>query len=140
MADQPAPFDIMPTFRYRDVEAAIRWLVDVLGCTEQAVMRVEGGVAHGELGYGTGMMMVASFPDQIGATGKVPELDLGHSATYLIDDSDDVVEQTWQRALAAGAPVVDAFHHAPYGGTSFTVRDPEGNYWTVGSYRPTPRA
>ena len=133
---EPTTTDIMPTFRYRDVDAALRWLIDVLGCEEHVLMRAGEGVAHGELRYGTGMMMVASFPDQTGASGKVPELDLGHSATYLINDSDDVVERTWERALAAGAPVVDEFHHAPYGGTSFTVRDPEGNYWTVGSYRP----
>lgn len=127
----------MPTFRYRDADAAIRWLVDVLGCEEHAVMRSGGGIGHAELRYGTGMMMLASLPDQI--DGDVPDLDLGHSATYLINDSDEVVEATWQRALAAGAPVAHAFQHASYGGTSFTVRDPEGHYWTVGSYRPAIR-
>jgi len=27
-----AATDIMPTFRYRDCDAAITWLADVLGC------------------------------------------------------------------------------------------------------------
>ena len=66
------------------------------------------------------------------------ELELGNAATYLINDDDAVVEATWEKALAVGAPVAHAFQHAPYGGTSFTVRDPEGHYWTVGSYRPRP--
>ena len=131
---EPLAADIMPTFRYRDADAAIRWLVDVLGCSEHVVMRSGDGIGHGELRYGTGMFMVASFPDQI--AGDVPELELGNSATYLINDDDAVVEATWERALAANAPVAHAFQHAPYGGTSFTVRDPEGHYWTVGSYRP----
>ena len=127
--------DIMPTFRFHDADAAIAWLVDVLGCTEHVAMRSDtGAVLHGEVAYGNAMMMVSSFPEQVG--GPVPDLDLGHSATYLINDDDAVVEATWERALAAGAPVVDAFKHQPYGGTSFTVEGPEGHYWTVGSYRP----
>jgi len=132
---EPISTDIMPTFRYRDCDAAIRWLVDVLGCEEHVVMRSETGVVgHGELRYGTGMFMVGSYPDQV--AGEIPDLDLGNAATYLINDDDAVVEATWERALAAGAPVAHAFNHAPYGGTSFTVQDPWGNYWTVGSYRP----
>ena len=132
---EPMTADIMPTFRFRDADAAVRWLVDVLGCTEHVLMRADtGAINHGELRYGTAMLMVGSFPDQVG--GTTPELDLGHSATYLINDDDAIVEATWDRAQAAGAPVVDAFKHQPYGGTSFTVQGPEGHYWTVGSYRP----
>jgi uncharacterized glyoxalase superfamily protein PhnB len=127
--------DIMPTFRYRDCDAAITWLVDVLGCTAGFINRSGTGVVgHGELAYGTGMLMVGSFPDQV--DGEIPEMDLGHASTYLINDDEDVVERTWERTQTAGAPVVQPFTRQPYGGVSFTVRDPEGHYWTVGSYRP----
>jgi uncharacterized glyoxalase superfamily protein PhnB len=131
----PTVTDLMPTFRYRDCEAAIRWMVDVLGCEEAMVNRgPDGAVLHAELAYGTGMLMIGPFPDQVG--GGIPEMDLGGTNTYLINDDDAVVEATWERATAAGAKVVDAFSHKPYGGSSFTVEGPEGHYWSVGSYRP----
>ena len=134
---QPMSTDIMPTFRYRDADAAVQWLVDVLGCSVHVVIRSDtGAIGHGELRYGTGMMMVGSYPDQV--SGDLPELDLGHASTYLINDDEDVVEATWERTQAAGAPVTQAFQRQSYGGASFTVSDPEGNYWTVGSYRPQP--
>ena len=127
--------DIMPTLRYRDCDGAIAWLVDVLGCREHFVNRdPKGVVGHGELSYGTGMLMVGSFPDQV--SGEMPEMDLGFASTYLIDDDEAAVERTWERTQAAGAPVVQPFTRQPYGGVSFTVRDPAGHYWTVGSYRP----
>jgi len=128
--------DIMPTYRYRDCDGAVRWLVDVLGCSEHFINRSDtGAIGHGELRFGNGMLMVGSFPDQV--SGDVPDLDLGHASTYFIVDDEDVLEATWHRTQAAEAPVVQAFQRQPYGGASFTVRDPEGNYWTVGSYRPT---
>lgn len=129
------PTDIMPTFRYRDCAAAITWLVDVLGCTEGSINGDPTGVVgHGELSYGTGMLMVGSFPDQV--SGDMPDMDLGHASTYLINDDEAAVERTWQATQDAQAPVVQPFTRQPYGGVSFTVRDPEGQYWTVGSYRP----
>jgi uncharacterized glyoxalase superfamily protein PhnB len=131
----PTVTDVMPTFRFRDCDAAIRWLVDVLGCEEVVVDRRDDGlVLHAELAYGTGMLMLGSFPDQVGE--QLPDMDLGGSSTYLIHDDDAVVEATWERATAAGAPVIDPLTHKPYGGSSFTVRGPEGHYWSVGSYRP----
>jgi uncharacterized glyoxalase superfamily protein PhnB len=128
--------DIMPTLRYRDCDGAIAWLVDVLGCREHVVTRDPTGVVgHGELSYGTGMLMVGSYPDQV--SGPMPDLDLGHASIYLINDDEAEVERAWDRAQAAGAPVVQPYVRQPYGGVSFTVRDPAGHYWTVGSYRPS---
>jgi uncharacterized glyoxalase superfamily protein PhnB len=133
---EPTVTDVMPTQRYRDCDAAMRWMIDVLGCEEVVVNRgPDGTVLHAELAYGTGMLMVGPFPDQVG--GAIPEMDLGGSSIYLIHDDDGVVEATWERATAAGAAVVDPFSHKPYGGSSFTVQGPEGHYWSVGSYRPT---
>lgn len=126
----------MPTLRYRDCDAAVAWLVDVLGCQRHFINRdpKTDVIGHGELSYGTGWLIVGSFPDQV--SGDLPVLDLGHASIYLVNDDDEVVEATFARAVAAGAPVVQEFRHQPYGGSSCTVRDPEGNYWTVGSYRP----
>jgi uncharacterized glyoxalase superfamily protein PhnB len=133
---EPISTDIMPTLRYRDCDAAVDWLVDVLGCERHFINRSDtGAIGHGELRYGTGMMMVGSYPDQV--SGDLPDLDLGNASTYLINDNDTIVEDTFKRAVSAGAPVIQEFRHQPYGGSSCTVRDPEGNYWTIGSYRPT---
>jgi uncharacterized glyoxalase superfamily protein PhnB len=43
------------------------------------------------------------------------------------------------RAVAAGAMVLVALHDTDYGSREFTVRDPEGNRWSFGTYRGEPR-
>ena len=40
------------------------------------------------------------------------------------------------RAVAAGAPVVMELVDQPDGSREYAVTDPEGNVWSVGSYRP----
>jgi uncharacterized glyoxalase superfamily protein PhnB len=39
------------------------------------------------------------------------------------------------RATAAGAEVVRGLKDEDYGSRGFTVRDPEGNHWSFGTYR-----
>jgi uncharacterized glyoxalase superfamily protein PhnB len=39
------------------------------------------------------------------------------------------------RATAAGAEVVRELRYEDYGSLGFTVRDPEGNLWSFGTYR-----
>jgi uncharacterized glyoxalase superfamily protein PhnB len=56
----------------------------------------------------------------------------GHSGAYVVTDDPDAL---YERAIAAGATVVGEIRDEDYGGRGFSVRDPEGNLWSFGSYR-----
>jgi uncharacterized glyoxalase superfamily protein PhnB len=45
------------------------------------------------------------------------------------------VDRLFERAVAAGATVVRPPTDQDYGGRGCTLRDPEGNQWSFGSYR-----
>ena len=38
--------------------------------------------------------------------------------------------------MAAGAEIVMDLHDTDYGSREYMVRDPEGNLWSFGTYRP----
>ncbi len=124
-SDQPA---VWPALNYRDAPAAITFLVEGLGFVEQFVAPPEGGrdVPHAELRWppGGGVML--------GSTGGGEDFDaVGPSMVYLVsDDPDGVLE----RAVAAGAQVVRPPRDEDHGSRGFTVRDPQGNLWSVGTY------
>ena len=55
---------IIPTLRYRDAPAVIKWLCKVFGFQEQLVVRNDDGtIAHAQLRLGTGMVMLGSAAD-----------------------------------------------------------------------------
>jgi uncharacterized glyoxalase superfamily protein PhnB len=52
---------VIPSLRYKDAHAAIAWLEKVFGFVRHAVYDgPEGTVAHAELRFGTGMIMLGS--------------------------------------------------------------------------------
>jgi uncharacterized glyoxalase superfamily protein PhnB len=128
MPDAP---NIFPALRYRDARAGIAWLERALGFDVVAVHDGEdGAVAHAELGFGPGMIMLGS------AGGGDTRFDrvVGNSAVYLVADDVDAV---FERASAAGATVVRELLDTDYGSREFTVEDPEGNTWSFGTYVPS---
>jgi uncharacterized glyoxalase superfamily protein PhnB len=42
----------------------------------------------------------------------------------------------FERARDAGAEIVRGLEDEDYGSRGYTARDPEGNLWTIGTYRP----
>jgi uncharacterized glyoxalase superfamily protein PhnB len=60
----------------------------------------------------------------------------GGTSTYWVLDEDAEVDALHARAVAAGAEDVRAPYDAEYGGRHMTVRDPDGNSWSFGTYRP----
>lgn len=111
---------------FRDVETMMTWLA-AIGFTEHATYRDEDGeVVHAEWVWpaGGGLMFGA---DSNGIVHNV-----GGSAAYLITDDPDGV---FDRAVSAGATVVQEMRDQEYGGRSGSVEDPEGNHWSFGSYQ-----
>lgn len=122
---------IHPTLRYDDPRAAIAFLTRALGLVEQQVYTDDdGAVAHAELSFGDGVVLLGT------RTGRSAAFDTGRAVLYLVVDGADAVDAHHDRAVAAGAEVVQEVTDQPYGSREFAVLDPEGNVWTVGSYRP----
>ncbi len=128
---------IIPGLRYRDAHAAIEFLCKAFGFTRHAVYDDgEGGVAHAQLVYGSGMVMLGSVrdgdfgqhllqPDQTG--GKETQC-----PCVIVKDC----KAHYEQAKAAGARIVDDYAEKDYGGAGYSCRDPEGHLWWFGSYDP----
>ncbi|MET7304784.1 VOC family protein [Embleya sp. NPDC005575] len=133
MSDKALVSDLVPTLRYNDATAAIAFLENAFGMS--AVLVVPGDddtVAHAELTFGNSMIMLGTnLPEGCGDRLRRP---IGGSAVYGIVDGD--VDAHCARAVAAGASVVREPKDEDYGGRGYTVRDPEGNLWSFGTYRP----
>jgi uncharacterized glyoxalase superfamily protein PhnB len=130
------PSTIFPALRYKDAPAAIDWLCDVLGCTRHAVYaNPDGTIAHAELALDGGIIMLGSTKDDVyGKRFKSP-VEVGgetRSAYITVPDSDAV----YARAQAAGATIVRPIEDMDYGSREFTMLDPEGHSWSVGTYDP----
>jgi uncharacterized glyoxalase superfamily protein PhnB len=126
---------IIPGMRYRDAFAAIDWLCDVLGFERHLVVPDgAGGVAHAQLKLGNGMVMLGSYRDDAGDIVVAPNPDAFLTQCALIVVSD--IEAHYERVKAAGANIVVELEEQFYGGSLFSVRDPEGQLWHMGSYNP----
>ncbi|MBE9635690.1 VOC family protein [Salipiger mangrovisoli] len=128
---------IVPALRYRDTEAMLAFLTGALGFRDHAVYRdAEGGILHAELKLGDGIIMFgpAAHNNDFGRLIVSPEAAGGVTGTIYVVVSN--VAGHYARAVAAGAEVVLPLEEQPYGGQSYTVRDPEGQIWTFGEYHP----
>jgi uncharacterized glyoxalase superfamily protein PhnB len=128
---------VIPGHRYRNAPAAIDWLCNVFGFERHAVYEGElGTIAHAELTLGGGMIMLGSGKDdEFGRSFKSPE-ELGGVETcslYIVVPDADAA---YARAGSAGAVITTPLHDTPYGSRDFTVKDPEGHTWNVGTYDP----
>ena len=65
---------VVPCLRYRDAHAAIKWLCDTFGFTPQLVVpNDDATVAHAQLTFGNGMIMLSSvFDTEFGRLMKQP--------------------------------------------------------------------
>jgi uncharacterized glyoxalase superfamily protein PhnB len=119
---------IHATLRYDDADKAIAFLTGALGLVEHDVYRDDAGrVSHGELSHEGDVLMVGPRADPPGP------FDTGRAVLYLAVDD---VDAHHARAVAAGAAVVMELVDQPYGSREYAVTDPEGNVWSVGTYRP----
>jgi uncharacterized glyoxalase superfamily protein PhnB len=134
---------VIPALRYHDAPAAIEWFCSVLGFTRHAVYEGAGGeINHAELALGGGMIMLGSMKeveegkeDEQSRRFKSPA-ELGGAETcsaYIVVPDADAV---YARAQTAGATIVRPLQQMDYGSREFTVNDPEGHSWSVGTYNP----
>lgn len=128
---------ICPTMRYRDAKKMIDWLCKAFGFEAHFVVSAEGDqIAHAQLTFGNGMIMLGSArDDDFGRLQRVPA-DVGgvgtQSAYVVVRD----VDAHHGRAVAAGARVVHRLEDKDYGGRGYSCLDPESHLWSFGSYDP----
>jgi uncharacterized glyoxalase superfamily protein PhnB len=128
---------VIPTLRYKDAPAAIEWLCHVLGFERRQVYPgPDGTIAHAELTFQGGMIMLGSQKDDAYGRGFKSPGEVGGVETrsaYVVARDVDAV---YARAQAAGATIVRQINNTNYGSREFSVKDPEGHTWSVGSYDP----
>jgi uncharacterized glyoxalase superfamily protein PhnB len=121
---------------YRDAQAAIGFLTEAFGFVSTATYTAEDDEAivhHAELLWpeGGGIML---------GTADRPESEFSQMPTrcasiYVVTDHPDAL---FKRATGAGAEVVQGLRDEDYGSRGFSVRDPERNIWSFGTYRGHP--
>jgi uncharacterized glyoxalase superfamily protein PhnB len=139
----PAPRDakatVVPCLKYRDAPAAIEWLCLTFGFAKHAVhLNDDGTVAHAQLTFGNGMVMLSSVEKvqtEWGRLMKQPDEVKGAvtQSAYLIVQNADAV---YASAKAAGAKIAIEIKDEDYGGRGFGCYDLEGHLWSFGTYDP----
>ena len=128
----PTPTAVWPVLTFRDARGAIAFLRDAFGFEERACHAAADDpdvIEHAEMRWPLGGgIMFGTWAKDDGAFGsRTP----GNDAVYLVCDDPDGL---FARATAAGADVVMGLRDEDYGSRGFTVRDPEGNLWSFGTY------
>jgi uncharacterized glyoxalase superfamily protein PhnB len=123
---QAPPPQVWPSFGAQDARGLIKFLVNAFGFEETVVHGEGDRVDHAELAWplGGGVML--------GSGAANP----GMFQAYVVCDDPDAL---FARAVENGAVVVSGLSDTPYGSRDFSVRDPEGNRWSFGTYRGHPR-
>lgn len=131
--------NIISCLRYRDAPAAIDWLCRAFGFEKHAIYPDDNnGIAHAQLTFGNGMIMLASagsndteyrrlmkLPDEIGGLQT-------QTVCLVVADAD----AAYAMAREAGAKIIIDIKDEDYGGRGFTCRDLENYVWSFGTYDP----
>jgi len=124
---------IYPALHYRDAEAAMDWLARAFGFVKRASYPGPNDtVAHAEMSFGPGVIMLGSSRPEKGWVSAKDLPAVNQTIYVVVDDPDG----HYARAKAAGAEIVIELRNEDYGSRGYTARDPEGNYWSFGTYRP----
>lgn len=120
---------LFPATTYADAPHAVRWLQDAFGFAEKAVHPTEDGkIAHAELSFGNGILMLGSARDDPGNPWAANPIGI-----YVVVDD---VDAHCAKARAAGAEIVIEPRDTDYGSREYSARDCEGRLWSFGTYRP----
>lgn len=130
---------IVPAMRYRDAKRALEWLHRAFGFERHAVYEnPDGTVMHAEMRFGEAFIMFGQVADTPFGQYMIQPEEAGGRNTispYVVMPDADIAPH-YERAVAAGAVVLDPLSKKDYGGSGYSVRDIEGFVWSFGSYDP----
>ncbi|MER6950035.1 VOC family protein [Nonomuraea sp. NPDC000554] len=107
--------------RYHDCQTAIDFLTAAFGFQVHEVSKNEqGAIVHAELLVEDDIVMLGQ-----GSPG-------GPGVYIAVDDAD----AHHDRAKAAGAEITMGLTDQDYGSRDYACKDPQGNTWYFGTYRP----
>src|SRR4029453_18366624 len=122
---------VTPSLHVDGASAAIEFYSRVLGATERMRMPAPGGkIGHAELQIGDSVVMLADeFPDM---NVRGPKAIGGTPVTVMVYVDD--VDQTFDRAVKAGAKTLRPVQNQFYGDRSGEFEDPFGHRWNVATH------
>lgn len=128
----PAGFhSITPYLSVANADAAIKFYQRVFGAEEVGRITMGGDtVGHAELQIGNSKLMLAQEMPDWG--NKSPQTLGGSPVTIALYVAD--VDATYQRALDAGATVIEAVKDQFYGDRAGSLTDPFGHKWHLLSH------
>ncbi len=133
MSNSESSSNIYPSLTYDDAGAAIEWLCRAFGFTKRLVVPgPNGSIQHSELSLGPGVIMVSPPKPEAGRVSP-RSLPAVHQALCVQTDDPDA---HYARAKAAGAEILQELRDEDYGSRGYMAKDPEGNHWYFGTYRP----
>jgi uncharacterized glyoxalase superfamily protein PhnB len=134
MSDMTPTPQVWPTLRARDARGLIRFLVEVVGFEDTVVYGEGERVDHAQLNWplGGGLMLGSVRDDPDDKWSLTP----GSFGAYVVTDDPDAL---CERIRAGGGEITDDLHDTDYGSRDFSIRDPEGNRWSFGTYPGEPR-
>ena len=129
-SDSPMVWSVLS---YRDAPAAMDWLAKAFGFEPRCCYTRDNDpsiVEHAEMRWplGGGIMLGSTGKDDSPFGQRTP----GNDSVYVVCEDPDGL---FERAVGSGAEVVRGLVDEDYGSRGFTVRDPEGNLWSFGTYR-----
>ncbi len=133
---------IVPMIAYRDAVAAIAFLTDAFGFTEDVSQRhtnEDGSVGHAELELGGDRIMLATpNPDYEGPARHAEHCESTRrwrDNAWVIDGvfvRVDELEAHHARAVASGARILRPPNEPGVGFRIYSAEDPEGHRWMFG--------
>ena len=121
----------VPIVPYTDPRAAISWLEETFAATATLIVPPEPDqpLLHAEVRIGTAVVMVDDA-DRTDSPFAFP----GPVAVYVVVDDPDALHD---HVVSAGGDIVMGLTDQEYGSREFAARDPHGNVWSFGTYRPS---
>jgi PhnB protein len=115
----------------RDAARVAEWYVRALGAEERGRVGIpDGRFMQIELRFGDSTVMIA---DEFPELGVLSPLGVGGVSSTLSLDTDDV-DALWERAVAAGAEVVQPLQDMFWGDRHGQILDPSGHRWALAQH------
>ena len=128
-----APAHLTAFVCYRDPEAMVGWITEVLGFDVVRSFRDGDRLAHAEVRRGDAVVCVQR--DDRGYDVPAVKGDCVGSGLYVVVDAADVTA-IHGRAVAGGTTVLIAPETTQWGNFRVELLDPEGRQWSIGTYLP----
>lgn len=121
---------VWPSLVARNARALVDFYVEAFGFTISALYGEGDRVDHCEIRWPLGGGVMLGDESAEDAEAWTPRA--GTFGVYVVTDNPDAL---YDRAMAAGASLVRSINDTSYGSREFSVKDPEGNRWSFGTYR-----